>query len=904
VAVRSDQRTWVRKLDGDMHVVAQQPQLRLYPADFDEVRQCFSQISNPPLGAIPQARTIGSHWATSGTGVTGGYMLETATPVHEPDGDQAAPRLNRVLYDVVPNCLTAEALRFFQGQTVSAFNPAVKYGPPWGPDPIYLFHVEAGMRIYELYSALDGFLGPGLDPGSPSLPESLAGEMHSRRGNDDYQGPWALETMGGAGGQTIAGVISTATHGGDLAFGAISDAVVAMHLIGADGEHHWIERTQLRPTMLPLKLVDESKLKQLYNHPEIHYHRDNDLMNAAVVACGRMGMIYSLVLRVVRQYALHEHCVEDDWENVKQWVTDPTNPVFDANQNRFARIDVNVYGGFWDPSRRRCYVITRTMHELDHAGSDPLGREQRAGENAGKKSQLGKGNGAFDNPCASDNWIRDAINEIQDSFEDIRDDAIKGWLVCAAIIAFPLTPPPIRAAALAAQVAFTATIVAMQALILQLELLEALLPGTVYFGDTLADIANACAQLGIFPIFGEIYERASAGEHGYDPETPKTPAISYAAMDEHDYLNVGCVAPADTIEFFVDADSPELPNFIDHVLGRVIDLQVGALTNGQPAAFGGYVSLRFMTQSQALLAMQRWPRTCSIEIAGLSRVLGTDPLLQTLEEDAKQFDVVLHWGQRNGWPMREIEKRFGSTAPTAPLYKWRKALSDLSEHGRYAAFSTDFSKHKGLEVTTPIVETFSVSPTEGCPGELATITWDAISNPPETQAFLVQTPAVGTPTRTPLGALEGTRQWPLPTGRATLSLLLERELNGEIFTDKRDLDVHGFTADEPWQFMFVTSPRTVDGVTRWAAEINLFSQFISNNLRVSAVRCSFPGVASWRVRNEDTGDLQFDSTNDRIELPSPGRPVFNTNWLFYSDAPVAPGPAPTLTVDFTLTCEL
>jgi hypothetical protein len=35
--VRSDHHLWVRKLDGDMDVVAEQPSLRLYPKDLDEL---------------------------------------------------------------------------------------------------------------------------------------------------------------------------------------------------------------------------------------------------------------------------------------------------------------------------------------------------------------------------------------------------------------------------------------------------------------------------------------------------------------------------------------------------------------------------------------------------------------------------------------------------------------------------------------------------------------------------------------------------------------------------------------------------------------------------------------------------------------------------------------------------
>jgi hypothetical protein len=897
MAVRSDQRPWVRKLDGDLHVVPEQPQLRLYPNGFDEVLECFRQLRNPPLGGIPEARAIGSHWCISKAGVTPGYMIETATPVHEPASDQAASRLNHVLYDVIPACLSTEALRFFHTQHVPVFNSSVT------PDhkEIYLFHVEAGMRIHELYSVLDGFRD-GVARDDASFNESLAGKMCELRGDDGYRGPWALETMGGAGGQTIGGVISTATHGGDLAFGAISDAVVALHLIGPDGQHHWIERTRLRPTALPLKLVDEVKLKQRYNHRdfgEIHYHRDDNLMNAVVVACGRMGMIYSVVLRVVRQYALLEQTSVFDWQQVRTWITDPTNPVFDVLQNRFARIDINTYGGFWNPTRRRCYVISRKLHELDKAGVPPLGRAERAGTNAGKNHALGAGDGHFSNPCASDNWIRDGLKSLYDDFETIRDDAVEVWLVLLAVILFPFTPGPIRAAAVTAQVAATATIQLMQTLMLQITTIRHLLPNTVHFGDTLAGVMNTCADLGLIPIAGELYERASDRLHAYDPEHPRTPAISYAAMDEHDYLNVGCVAPGDSIEFFVDADTPELPKFIDHVLGRVIDLQFGVLTDNRPQLFGGYISLRFMTQSEALLATQIWPRTCSIEIAGLSRVRGTEPLLKALEEDAKNFPIVLHWGQRNDWPMRQIEQRFSPVAPSGSLFKWRSALADLSDHGRYTAFSTAFSKRKGLEVTTPLIKSFSVRPTEGCAGEPATVTWDALSNPPETEALLVQVAASGAEVRIALGSLMGSRQMVLLPGRSTLRLVLERRLNNELFVDQQDIQVRGFSMNEQWRFMPQGVPRLVDGVNRWAAEISLFSQFISNHLRVSAVSSTCPGAAVWWLRNSDVGDIQFSTGHETQPLAA--LPVFNRNWLFFSDSPAA-GTSPTFTIDFTLTC--
>ncbi len=100
----------------------------------------------------------------------------------------------------------------------------------------------------------------------------------------------------------------------------------------------------------------------------------------------------------------------------------------------------------------------------------------------------------------------------------------------------------------------------------------------------------------------------------------------------------------------MDATAPALVSFIDYVLD-----QVRALAD-DGNAFGGYISMRFMYSSPEYLAMQRWPSTCCIEIAGLSRVDGTDPLMVRLEEESRARNIVLHWGQRNNRLQADIEE--------------------------------------------------------------------------------------------------------------------------------------------------------------------------------------------------------------------------------------------------------
>jgi hypothetical protein len=888
MTVASDNRPWIRLLDGDMFVVPEQPVQRLYPKDLDEVVQCVNLAINPPLGASPQARAIGSHWAISKTGVTIGFMIETSTPVHEqPSGDQAH-RLNKVLYDVIPECLTPQAYRFFLSQDVPSFNPLAA---PTGSE-IYLFHVQAGMRIYELYSALDKgdvAVGKVISLGDHVREDTKGSAPPSH----DYSGPWALETMGGAGGQTIVGAFSTGTHGGDLGFGPIADAVLAVHFIGADGRQYWFERTRLRPTTVPLKLIDDVKLGIRF--PGIIYRANDDLLNAVTVACGRMGVIYAVVLRVVRQFALKESYFSSRWDLVKEWIFG--GPGFPGTAH-FVKVDVNPYGSFWHKDVKDCYVTTREMVKLADAGAPPWGRKERTGDNAGNSHSIDfDGPGFFENACAADDWIRAALDEIESELETIRDAAITAWGVAAAVIAFDPLPSD-KAAAVVAQQAAQDTIAWSEGLILTCDFLTAnVIPDKLGFGDTLAALTNFMADNDLFPLLRWIYQIVAKKKHG-DSSKPKT-AISYAIMDEHDYLDRGCIAPGDSIEIFFDGTSGYLPAFIDRVLERVDQMADGNLANGEPAIFGGYISMRFMAQAQALIGMQKWSRTCSIEIAGLAHVKGVEPLLQQVEADAVEFNAVLHWGQRNNWTQKAVERVHNPVGPFGGLYKWRDALSFVTEHGRYPVFSTEFSRRVGLEITTPIVQSFWVQPTDGCASEQATVTWEAISNPPETQAYLVITPEKGNPTRLSLPGLNGTTSVALGPGRSIFALVLERELNGRIYRDKRELPVRGYTEGDEYMFSIETEAHYVDGKVRWTADINLFSVYISDSIRVDEIDCTLPGGSDWWVRNAEIGDVKF--TPALTHRPTPSRPVFNKRWLFFSDA-TATGAAPTLQVVFKLSC--
>jgi len=387
---------WFRLLDDRAQPAVATPQRRYRP---DSLADLIAIVRDAEAAADPtlELRAAGSHWALSAASVTQRYVVETADPNTVTEGDpdvKGQPWLNSTLYEVIPTCLDRLARRFFIGQDV-----ATPFDPKVAPDhaKFYLYHVEAGTRIWELYSRLDA----GVDPGS------LDAELSK------YMGPWAMATLGGAGGQTVVGAFSTGTHGGDVHLAPIADAVQAIHLVGPEGKQYWFE--QPLPNGAPV--VDDDKLKALYGPlSEIEIVRDPNRFHAVLIAAGRMGIIYSVVLRVVRQYALHEIRTTDTWSGIKTWINNPAAPNF--VNNRFVQVLINPNPQLRINDDHSCYVTLRTLEPLEPPGTPPgtppLGRTER-----GEKPNAGHSVPLLDDPgdfyhtiCASDSPARAAIDFI------------------------------------------------------------------------------------------------------------------------------------------------------------------------------------------------------------------------------------------------------------------------------------------------------------------------------------------------------------------------------------------------------------------------------------------------------------------------------------------------------------
>ena len=118
--------------------------------------------------------------------------------------------------------------------------------------------------------------------------------------------PRSLRSSGSSDGQTIAGALSTGTHGSAIDESALQDAVVGIHLItgGPDG-HVWLERDSY-PVMND-KFVDLIGAKRV---------PDDDRFNAALVSFGCCGLIHGVLLETVPVFTLEMYRRKIDYDDV------------------------------------------------------------------------------------------------------------------------------------------------------------------------------------------------------------------------------------------------------------------------------------------------------------------------------------------------------------------------------------------------------------------------------------------------------------------------------------------------------------------------------------------------------------------------------------------------------------
>lgn len=118
----------------------------------------------------------------------------------------------------------------------------------------------------------------------------------------------ALPNMGGFDGQTVAGVISTSTHGSGIEYGPLSDLVRSLDIVGSGATVYRIEPSD--------GVTDRDAYRT--RHPENRLEQDDQWFDAAVVGMGCMGLIYSVILAVKPMFYLREIRSPATWSTVRE----------------------------------------------------------------------------------------------------------------------------------------------------------------------------------------------------------------------------------------------------------------------------------------------------------------------------------------------------------------------------------------------------------------------------------------------------------------------------------------------------------------------------------------------------------------------------------------------------------
>jgi FAD/FMN-containing dehydrogenase len=122
----------------------------------------------------------------------------------------------------------------------------------------------------------------------------------------------ALRTSGASDGQRIAGAIATGTHGSAIDFGAMHDALLAVHLVVA-GDKALVVMPKTKPAM---SSVVGYWLDAMTGIPTETVF-DDDAFAAVQVSLGSLGVVHAVVLEAEKLYGLRRRVVPFEFEDAR-----------------------------------------------------------------------------------------------------------------------------------------------------------------------------------------------------------------------------------------------------------------------------------------------------------------------------------------------------------------------------------------------------------------------------------------------------------------------------------------------------------------------------------------------------------------------------------------------------------
>jgi hypothetical protein len=554
-----------------------------------------------------------------------------------------------------------------------------------GVDSSRLVHIKGGTKIFNVNRLLHG-----LD----LIPNNVFHAVPDDEFDDNCtENMLAMPTLGGSGGQAIAGAVSTGTHGGDIAFPPIADAVAAIHLIGPGGQEWWIEKsagitagseedTRLELESLVTRFPDTAD--ELCN--DIVVRKNDEFFNSVLVSLGRMGFIYSLVFEVRDRFKLTERRRNDVWETFRDNLTmpplrdlDSAHPDTDIRVANIHYLNILIMPFSNETGRHVCKIATREIHEGACEELPPNVRIGRENPNF------------FAGLCRVEN-TRQLLRILLPVLAALMLAAATLGATIGFLLAIPFVGWALATAAIAALAALSITIAALSGLIAYISV------GSRTVREVIGAITDFAFRFGfrelmisvLTSLFDSLYP-VTTEEGGPYVRT----GFGFKIMDAYGYEGENFCEKVESMDFAFDAFSfdasgrPVYFNFIDAVLNLFDELR------SRNIAIAGNLALRYSRNTSALIGISRFETTVHIEIAVLRDFPGNSEFIERVQTAAKGFNGIPSWGQLfNHYDARDIINIYGDS-----LITWRQTLTEIIRRGggNNFTFSNNFTQTYNLE---------------------------------------------------------------------------------------------------------------------------------------------------------------------------------------------------------------
>jgi len=495
-----------------------------------------------------------------------------------------------------------------------------------------LVHIRGGTKVFNVNRLLHGLAAAATGDGPDEQNLECTFNRSPAR---------ALPTLGGSGGQAIAAVMATGSHGGDIFLPPIADAVMAIHLIGPGGQEWWVERSQ--SLTAGTEADTQSQLQTIATSVPgaadeicsgIIVKKDDDFFRSVLVSVGRMGFVYSLVVKTVPAFKLTETRSNDTWETFKNNLTASSFSGF-VEGLHFLQVLINPFGN----GSHDCKVANTTVAEC----SAP--------------NQVIPGTTGFDFQsfiCSKQNvqvfipLLLAVLAAILATIAGLVTLAGIEFATASALAAIPFIGWALAAGMYAA---WAVTIAAIAALSVTAAALTALIgylsvSGSMTAGDLIAAIANFSYSAGLKDLMKAVL--VMLFDSGYPVTNNGQPwtetRISWKIMDTYGYKYEDFCQKVDSMEIAFDVSAATDASqgyiaFVDEVLAIFDDLY------NRNIAVAGIMSLRYTSKTTALIGMTKFPTTCYIEIPILRNFGGNAEFIARVQRSAINHGGVPHWGQ-------------------------------------------------------------------------------------------------------------------------------------------------------------------------------------------------------------------------------------------------------------------